>query len=229
VSPCGWCGGATKRRGKKFCSHPCSAMARKRNDGPCAVAGCRNNAHQRGLCQAHHSRLVRRGSTDGKMHRPKKVDQETWFWLRTERNGECLEHLAHRVHGRPQARINGERHPASRWAWILAHGPVPAGLFVCHHCDNPLCVRPEHLFIGTVQDNSDDMVRKGRSAKGEKCGASRTNAADVVEMRRLHAEGVSTARLSGIFGISKSQAKNIVNGRHWRHVPSPQQTRHGAG
>lgn len=52
---------------------------------------------------------------------------------------------------------------AHRWAWIDANGPIPDGMFVCHQCDNPSCVRPEHLFLGTLADNNRDMFAKGRS------------------------------------------------------------------
>lgn len=60
---------------------------------------------------------------------------------------------------------------AHRAAWRLEHGEIPLGMFVCHHCDNPPCVRPEHLFLGTRTDNTNDMVRKGRAATGERNGA----------------------------------------------------------
>jgi hypothetical protein len=53
-------------------------------------------------------------------------------------------------------------YPAHRLAWIDAYGSIPAGLYVCHHCDRKLCVRPDHLFLGTAQDNSRDMIAKGR-------------------------------------------------------------------
>lgn len=52
---------------------------------------------------------------------------------------------------------------AHRWAWIIEYGRIPKGLFVCHACDNPPCVNPLHLFLGTQKDNHDDMVAKGRA------------------------------------------------------------------
>lgn len=57
---------------------------------------------------------------------------------------------------------------AHRMAWVLAHGRIPQGLLVCHHCDNPRCVRADHLFLGTIADNNHDMKVKGRAAKGDR-------------------------------------------------------------
>lgn len=57
---------------------------------------------------------------------------------------------------------------AHRWSWEQAHGPIPDGLFVCHHCDTPACVRPSHLFLGTNADNLGDMGRKGRAGPSKR-------------------------------------------------------------
>lgn len=95
------------------------------------------------------------------------------FWSCVDRTGECWVWTAYvNPAGYGQfMRTWRSVVQAHRYSWELAHGPVddPA-MFVCHHCDNPRCVRPEHLFLGTAKDNHDDMVRKGRHAHGPAFG-----------------------------------------------------------
>lgn len=89
------------------------------------------------------------------------------FWPRVEKTESCwLWTGARTVAGYGTIGRNKSMHMATRMLWGILNGPIPAGLFLCHHCDNPPCIRPDHLFLGTHADNMADMVRKGRSANG---------------------------------------------------------------
>lgn len=110
---------------------------------------------------------------------------------------------------------------AHRVSWELHVGPIPEGKHVLHRCDNPPCVRPEHLFLGTHRDNFLDAAAKGRlgKARGEDHGRSRLHNADVARMRCLAAtRGLSCRSLSRRFGVSKSTVARILKGESWKSV-----------
>ncbi len=95
------------------------------------------------------------------------------------------------------------------------------GQIVCHHCDTPLCVNPDHLFIGTVQDNSTDMVEKGRHVPvpGERSGAAKLKREEVLLIRQLHAEGcVRVDEIAQRFSVSPSTIHSIASGNTWSHI-----------
>jgi len=110
-----------------------------------------------------------------------------------------------------------------RWnkKWWLAHrasykvfiGDIPKGMWVCHKCDNPKCINPDHLFLGTAKDNVKDMVKKGRNRTGEKNHLSKFTDIQVEEIRLLKADGFTYERLSRIFNCSITYLYLIIKNK----------------
>lgn len=115
--------------------------------------------------------------------------------------------------GRPSAK-------AHRVSWEIHNGAVPTNLYVCHKCDNPLCVNPEHLFLGTPKDNMADMITKGRKNEAGKArGSAQGNACltddDVRAIRRRRAAGELLRTIAADFGIGTTQVSDLARRRSW--------------
>lgn len=114
----------------------------------------------------------------------------------------------------------GKQLYAHRVSHELHIGPIPEGMMVLHRCDNPCCVNPDHLFLGTHQDNMDDRAAKGRTShtsrnQGEACHAAKLNEQYVRIVRNSTASAAVTA---GFFGVSETTIRNIRSGKTWGHV-----------
>lgn len=108
---------------------------------------------------------------------------------------------------------------AHRVSYQLHYGPFDYNLQVLHECDNPRCVRPSHLFLGTVQDNMTDKVNKGRQPRGERHFRSKLTEIQVFQIRHLYAQGdVSGRQLGRSFGVSHRAIRAILNRETWRHI-----------
>lgn len=164
---------------------------------------------------------------------------EAEFWSRAPKNAAgCMiwQRAVLKGPGYGHLGWRGKAWTAHRLAWTLTYGPIPEGLFVCHKCDVRTCINPEHLFLGTPDDNAKDMVVKGRTntpavknrtlgnrvtARGETSGMSKLTEADVLEIRREAAErprwGIQT-ELGKRFGVHSSTIAAIISRKAWQHI-----------
>jgi hypothetical protein len=143
------------------------------------------------------------------------------FWERVDKSGDCWLWLG-RVAGKGYGQITSKwfkTEIAHRIAYELEVGPIPVGMLVCHHCDNRLCMRPSHLFVGTDRDNVADMLRKGRSTRvGERNPAAKMTDAQVAEVKALYQSGLRIIDIARRLGYHPERVGSIVRGRTWRHV-----------
>lgn len=106
---------------------------------------------------------------------------------------------------------------AHRVAWQIFRGPIPDGLFVLHHCDNPPCVNPDHLFLGTKKDNRQDMLRKNRYKfpVGEATPSAKLTE---VQVRQILTDARSQRLIANEYGINQSQVSRIKSAKRWSHL-----------
>lgn len=162
-------------------------------------------------------------------HRP-VTELALLFWPKVQRGQGCWEwQAALRSTGYGEVYWPGhgrKKIAAHRASWLIHYGDIPDGLWVLHKCDNKLCVRPDHLFLGTHRDNVDDAVRKGiikaTRARGERSGNARLTDAQVTEIRERHRvihparkTGCSSTELAREFGITRQYVTQLVAGK-WR-------------
>lgn len=133
-----------------------------------------------------------------------------------------------------QVRWGGKIQLAHRVSWEIHNGPIPKGMNALHRCDNPPCVRPDHLFLGTLSDNTRDCIAKGRfgeaRVRGETHHQAKLTDSDVVAIRDLRQQGLSCAEISRrIKIVTKSTIERVCNGANWKHLPVSLDTRERTG
>ncbi len=161
---------------------------------------------------------------------------DTRFWSHVEKGDSCWTWTGARCSsGYGQLRVEGRLVSSHRMAWMLSVGTIPGGLCVLHHCDNRSCVRPDHLFLGTRDDNTKDMDAKGRrrsprgashgrqtkperTARGEQNGRAILDSQRVIQIRRRARGGETVASMARELGMSEGALRHIVKGRHWKHI-----------
>lgn len=159
------------------------------------------------------------------------------FWSKVERTEGCwIWRGSYFSNGYGAFWRSGQNRKANRVAWTLEKGEIPVGLYVCHRCDNPKCVRPDHLFLGTPTDNVRDMMAKGRNrppvlsdeirgrmAEGARLRCGVKNAAskltdNVVREARALKTRKGIRKLARTLGVNHSTLIAAINRKTWRHV-----------
>jgi len=136
-----------------------------------------------------------------------RITKTCWLWTA------CCE-----FRGYGRIYFDSKPQKAHRVSWQLFKGKIPVHLHVLHTCDVRSCVNPAHLFLGTIQDNSDDMVAKDRSCFGLKNYNHKLDNKKIVRIRYLYSKGVSQSQLGRDFGITPSSVCRIVNRKIWKRV-----------
>jgi hypothetical protein len=144
-------------------------------------------------------------------------DNSCWLWKGTIRKNGYGQFSIGNPH------FGGRTILAHRMAYELAVAPIAPGEQINHHCDNPPCCRPSHLYAGNAQDNMDDIMARGRAVRYDRSGSSNPRArlteAEVLEIRRRYNQGDTRSALAAAFGISRGALDHITSGRHWKHLP----------
>jgi hypothetical protein len=189
----------------------------------CKEIDCSNNVLASGYCAKHYQRLRRsgviasgtkpRGTTEERFWRfvEKKSDSECWIWVGHQAGNYGSFSIGARTLGTVLAH---------RFSWAMHNNQeIPSGMVIMHSCDNPLCVNPNHLSVGTHMENTHDMLKKGRHTYiahvGEENGKSVLNAKIVKEIRESK---MNHAELGRFYGVSTSCIRGVRTGRTWSHI-----------
>ena len=146
---------------------------------------------------------------------------EERFWEKVDKKGpdDCWEWMGAKIpRGYGEFSVSGKNKYAHRISWRLTNGPIPKGMCVLHRCDNPSCVNPAHLFLGTNTENMRDRDRKGRQARGKDHGMAKLTPQDVGEIRKMLAQGVVQRVIAEKYGIARSEISHIKTGAKWRSL-----------
>ncbi|MBY6005380.1 HNH endonuclease [Salipiger bermudensis] len=187
----------------------------------CKIEGCNKPKFGRGWCSKHYAKWRKYGDpTVVRQNQAHGLCEFERFWMNVSVSEGCWEWTAGKdPNGYGRFAIKETPNLAHRVSWRLAHGEDPGPKHVLHSCDNPGCVRPSHLRLGTHDDNMADKMSRGRhvygTSKGEAHGCSKLTAAQVLEIRASADTGVN---LSKRFGVSTTQISDIRNRRVWKHL-----------
>ena len=147
------------------------------------------------------------------------------FLSKVDTSGKCWEWQGSKRNGYGQLSRKGKSLSTHRYSWRVFRGNIPSKMFVLHRCDNPICVRPDHLFLGTHKDNMRDMHKKGRANNppppmevGERHSQAKLKNDDVLAIRRRYADGETMQELGDYYGVVFQHIFKIIKRQTWKHI-----------
>ena len=195
----------------------------------CSIEGCGRPLLCKGYCGSHYQLWKRNGDPLVRQHRRFiRGNPEATFWLYVNKSGPvpalhpelgpCWVWTGRTIRGYGQMRWHRTIRYTHIISWFLSHHGEWPTEDTLHRCDNPACVNPGHLFLGTHQDNMRDRNSKGRQARGERQHGAKLTASDVVAIRQARADGKSPADLAAEYGVSRRAIYSATNGDTWSHI-----------
>lgn len=158
-----------------------------------------------------------------KLEKPSSYSTPCWMWKRKPSRGNKRQYGSFSVF----KKVSSAAHRAS---WVLHFGNIPEGVEVCHKCDNPMCVNPDHLFLGTHKENMTDMVKKERQGprfpkRGNENNFNRFSVDDILKIRALYQEGWYQKDIAKIFKTHQTTISGMICCQNWKHLGLPSLSR----
>lgn len=151
-----------------------------------------------------------------------KANAVARFWRNVYKTDTCWLWIGPKmVSGHGKFRPERTTYTAHRFSWHLHYGPIPEHLCVCHNCpgkDNPSCVNPEHLWLGTRSENISDGVKKGQFRRGESCHTSKLSENIIPEIRKQAQCGMRYTDLAKLYKVRPSTIRSVTLGLTWKHI-----------
>jgi DNA-binding CsgD family transcriptional regulator len=144
------------------------------------------------------------------------------FWSQVDKTSSCWIWTGAKTgRGYGTFRVNRKQRAVHRLSYELHHGPIPEEKMICHHCDTPLCINPNHLFLGDAKLNDEDMRNKNRqpNLSGQRNGHSSLTSEKVQKIRQLYKEGQTQLQIAKRFKIQQPTVSKIVRRIRWAHLP----------
>lgn len=221
----GWC----HMHYKRWQMHGDPLFTLKPRGRKCSIVGCDNKHASIGYCAKHERQFRRYGRTATYLRRYKSFidayeaqvirnDDGCWGWSGSISTA-----------GYSLIFFNHEIKWGHRFSFEHYIGPIKDKNQICHHCDNPICTNPLHLFQGTMKDNVQDCINKGRfkrvpdeaKAKGEKAGGSKLKELEVIEIKKLILSGIGNTEIARLYNVTHGNISAIRCGHTWKHLNEP--------